>query len=458
MKLYFKKIVLTSATSFIYLIVLLSSNISYSQDLSLKEAHQLMLQKNGDLKASHYEVNALKEEMKATKGLFYPKISISGTYMNLDKDISVDLNHTRDLAGGLLEISNPAETLGNWDITLQDKNFGFAFSSINWPIFAGGKIKAAYEAAEIKFELSQNHHQIKENSLTVNLINYYYSLKLAKEAENLRKKVYETVKIHYHHAEKLYENGIIPEVETLNAKVALSNAKRELLAAQKDVSLAKSAIKNLVGGSTFSSTSTSFIEPTILASLNEFQQQMLQGNEQLHFLEQNKKLAKVGVKVEKSDYYPKVALMGSHKLWKDNMPLIETNWAVGAGVTWDLFDGFQRDHKIKAAKYKVSQVEMLEKQAQLNLNTYTEKLYNEMAKQQEQYLSLNNDEKLAERLKFMRVRAFEEGTGTSLEVIDATLKQTQIILHKLNALYHYNIAYGELMVSLGKTETFLNQI
>ena len=457
MKFQLKKLGLTSITTFIYFFIFISS-VSYAQNLSLKEAHQLMLQKNGDLKASHYEVNAVKEEMKATKGLYYPSISVSGTYMNLDKDISLDLNHTRDLAGGLLGIPNTAETLGNWDLTLQDKNFGFAFSSINWPIFAGGKIKAANEAAEIKYELSENHHQIKENSLTIKLINYYYSLKLAKEAESLRKKVYETVEIHHSHAEKLYKNGIIPEVETLNAKVALSNANRELLAAQKDVSLATSAIKNLIGSSSFNSISTNFIQPTIIAPLNEFQQEMLKSNEQLHFLEQNKKLAKVGVKVEKSDYYPKVALLGFHMLWKDNLPLIENDWVVGAGLTWDLFDGFQREHKIKAAKHKVEQVQQLESQAKLNLNTFTEKLYNELEKQRDQYNSLANDEALAEKLKFMRTRAFEEGTGTSLEVIDATLKLTQIKLFKMNALYHYNITYGELMVNLNQTQNFLNKI
>ena len=62
-----------------------------------------------------------------------------------------------------------------------------------------------------------------------------------------------------------------------------------------------------------------------------------------------------------------------------------------------------------------------------------------------------------EKLKFMRTRAFEEGTGTSLEVVDATLKLTEIKLHKIKALYEYNVAYGELMVLIGETELFLNQ-
>ena len=49
------------------------------------------------------------------------------------------------------------------------------------------------------------------------------------------------------------------------------------------------------------------------------------------------------------------------------------------------------------------------------------------------------------------------GTGTSLEVVDATLKLSEIQLHKIKALFEYNVAYGELMVLTGKTATFLNQ-
>ena len=185
---------------------------------------------------------------------------------------------------------------------------------------------------------------------------------------------------------------------------------------------------------------------------------MLLQNKQLLQIAQNYELAKVGVKVEKSDYFPKVGLFGGYMLWTDNLPLLEDyKWLAGVGLTWDVFDGFKREHKIKASKHKVSQVEEIDKQARLNILTYTEKLYSEIQKQQEQYESLNTDEALAEKLKFMRTRAFEEGTGTSLEVIDATLKLNSIKLLKLKALYQYNVTYGELMVHLGKTATFLNK-
>ena len=428
-----------------------------AQEITLKQAHDLMLSKNGEARASSFEVKAMEEEHKATKGLRLPTVSISGTYLHLDEDISLDLNTQRNMVGGLLSIPDPAAVLGDWNITLQEKNLGFASANISMPIFAGGKINAANKASEIKLSLSENHHQLKEDELTMNLITYFFQLKLAKEAKNLRKDVYEAVLLHNNQATKFFENGMIPEVETLNAKVALSNANRELLAAKKDVALATTAVKNLIGLDRIPKVSTLFLEPTIVKPLIEFQNDMLSENKQLKTIEKKHELAEIGVKVENSDYYPKVGVMGRYVFWKDNLPLADTKWFVGLGVEWELFNGFQREHKIKASKYKISQVEEIDKQARLNLTTYTEKLYNTMEKELEQYESLNTDEILAQKLKFMRKRAFKEGTGTSLEVVDATLKLSEIQLHKIKALYEYNVAYGELMVLTGKTASFLNQ-
>jgi len=451
------KLILKPKLKRIAFLLVLAGFSATAQELSLVEAYNLMLQNNGNLNASQQEVNATKEEQKATKGLRYPSLSLSGSYFHLEKDISFDLNEQRNMASGMLGISDP-NMLGDWNFTLLEQNLGLASAEISLPIFAGGKINAANKAAEIKYELSENQHRIKKNSLTIQLIDYYYKLKLANEAKNLRKKVFETIELHSNHATKLFKNGIIPEVETLNAKVALSNAKRELQAAKNDISLATTAIKNLIGGKEFSKTTTNFLIPSFKSSLEEFQLEMIQENEQLKYLKKNQELAKIGVKVEISEYFPKVALSGRYSLWKDNLTLVDAKWLVGLGASWELFNGFTREHKIKAAKHRVKLVQQLESQAKLDLNTYTEKLYNELEKQQDQYQSLTNDEALAKKLKFMRTRAFEEGTGTSLEVIDATLKLTEIELYKINALYHYNTTYAELMVNLNQTQKFLNQI
>ena len=453
----FKLMKLSNIELKLFLFLGLIATFANAQELTLKQAHDVMLSKNGDAKASNFEVKAMEEEHKATKGLRLPSVSVSGTYLHLDEDITVDLNTQRNMVGGLLSIPNPAAVLGDWNFTLQEKNLGFASANVSMPIFAGGKINAANKASGIKLELTETKHQIKEDELTINLINYFFKLKLAKEAVQLRQEVYEVILLHNNQAAKFFENGLIAEVETLNAKVALSNANRELLAAKKDVSLATSAVQNLIGIHSIEGFSSKSIEPIIVKPLKEFQLDMLTENQQLKTIEKSHELAELGLKVEKSDYFPKVGVFGKYVLGRENLSLIDTKWFAGVGVEWELFNGFQREHKIKASKYKIAQVEEIDKQARLNLSTYTERLYNTMQKEYEQFESLNADEALAQKLKFMRTRAFEEGTGTSLEVVDATLKLSEIQLHKIKALYEYNVAYGELMVLTGKTTSFLNQ-
>jgi len=227
----FKSMKLTRIDLKIFLFLCFISAFSNAQNITLKQAYDLMLSKNGDAKASSFEVKAMEEEQKATKGLRLPTVGVSGTYMHLDKDITVDLNEQRNMVGSLLGITTPEAVLGDWDFTLQEQNLGFATADISMPIFAGGKINAANKASEIKLALTETKHKIKEDELTVNLINYFFKLKLAQEAVLLRKEVYDVILLHNNQANKFFENGMIPEVETLNAKVALSNAKRELLGA-----------------------------------------------------------------------------------------------------------------------------------------------------------------------------------------------------------------------------------
>lgn len=453
-----KKRYFSKNRKFIFLFFVLVSTIGQSQTVSLKDAHDFMLSSNGNLKASFFEVYQNQEEQKAVKGLYLPTVTASGSYLRIDKDIKFDLNGQRDMLGGLLSIPNPSEVLGNWDFTLQEKNLGVASVKISMPLFTGGLINSANEAAKLKYRLSKNKHQILDNDYTINLIQVYYKLKLANSVKSLRQTIYNTVELHFNQANKFFENGIIPEVETLNAQVALSNANTDLMGAQKDLELATTALKNLIGSERIDSLSTRFLKPGLVKPLKEFQIDVLKNNVQLKAIQLNKSLAEVGVEAEKSEYFPKIGITGNYVPWTDNLAITEnTKWFVGVGIEWVLFDGLQRQHKIKAAKYKIDQVESMDGQAKLNLNTYSEKLFNTMKKASEQYESLVLNETYAQKLKFMRTRAFEEGTGTSLELVDATLKLSQIQFYKLQALYDYNIAYGELMVITGQTEVFLNE-
>ena len=338
----------TSKSNVIIVILLLAINIVKAQEITLHEAYNIMLQNNGHIKASLFEVSEKQEEQKAAKGLRYPTLSASATYLRLENDITMDLNSTRNMVGGLLSISDPASVLGDWNFTLQEKDLSFGVVELSMPLFAGGKITNYNKATKIKVDLAKNASQLTEDELTIKLIDYYFRLKLAKELEHVRQQVYETVLLHYNQATKFYENGIIPEVETLNAKVALSNAETELKAAQKDVALATTALENTIGITNITQISTNFNKPTIINSFEDFKTDVLNGNTQLKTIEKNHELAEIGMKLEKSHLYPSIGVFSNYIPYTDNLPLAEnTKWMVGIGAKWVIFNRFQTEHKIK---------------------------------------------------------------------------------------------------------------
>jgi outer membrane protein TolC len=435
------------------LMVLLFFNVNlvHAQELSLAQAAKYLETNNGNLNATKYAVEQKIYQAEKSKGLRLPTIGLEGNYTHINDDISIDLNPIRNVIAGLHQIPNPEGTLGSWKNVIQKQDFGNLNVSGKWPIYAGGKINIANNASKIQVEAARNKQEIKSDELYTSLIDLYYKTQLAAEALKVRKEVFEAIKLHEYNANKLFQNGIVAEVETLNAKVALSNAKREVLASQNDLSLAKAALKNLIGDVPFDRLTTPFISPTTLESLEKYQDIISKKYPQLKYLDNQIALTQLNIQKEKAGYLPEVAAFGKKYIYRNNVSILEPDWALGVGLKFNIFDGFQRRNNIKIAQFQAKEVEALEIQAKRSVNTFVENLYNEILKYKEQWESLQNDKDLANQLKFMRERAFKEGMGTSVEVIDATVQQSSVALKKAQALYQYNAKYGELSILLANS-------
>lgn len=432
--------------------LLLMIRITYAQDLTLSQAASYLETNNGNLNATKYAVEQKIYEAEKTKGLRLPSIGLEGNFTHINEDIYIDLNPIRNVIAGLHKIPNPESTFGSWKNVVQKQDFGNLNVSGKWAIYAGGKIKIANDAAKIQIDAANNKQEIKSDELYISLIDFYYKTQLAADALALRKQVLESIKLHQDYADKLFKNGVVAEVETLNAKVAISNAKREVLSAQNDLSLAKSALQNLIGNIPFDRLTTPYISPSALESLETYQNIIAKKYPQLKYLDDQIALTALNVRKEKAAYLPEIAAFGKKYIYRNNVSILEPDWAVGVGLKFNVFDGFQRKNSIKIAQLQKKEVEALSIQAKRSVNTFVENLYNEIVKYKEQWESLQNDKALANQLKFMRERAFKEGVGTSVEVIDATVQQSSIELKKAQALYQYNAKYGELSVLIASNK------
>ena len=200
----------------------------------------------------------------------------------------------------------------------------------------------------------------------------YYQVQLAQKALEVRQQSLATAEHHYENAQKFEKNGMIASIEVMQAKKAVTDAKREVLAAEKDMQLARTALNGVMGSDENDNLplSSELFEVAPLQELTYYQQQAKENFPLIVQAKLKQQMAAQNVKVQQSGYLPDVAAIGKKYLWSENLPLTEPdNWVVGVGLQWNLFNGLQDKHKIAQAKATQEGVALLIAQAEKDVQT-----------------------------------------------------------------------------------------
>jgi len=442
--------------------VLCFTQQSKAQNLSFSDAYNKMYQDNNMLKAVNKQGETQHYISKSFKGLRYPSLNAYATGLVFDKKIELSFNEARNNIADFLNISNPG-ILGDWKIPVGKKEMAFAGLNAAWPIFTGGKINAAIKASTIQNEIAEKNIESTENHLISELAQRYFQVKLADEALIVRKQVLDGMNHHLYNATKLEENGIIAPAEKLVADVAVSEAKREFLAAEKNIKLARTVLANTLNADQVSDElSTPFLKSAELNDLDYYKQAAIRNYPELQKIVLQKQLADQGVKAKKANYYPDIAIFGQTVLIH-NDPIAfgvldssrERPWAVGVGLTYTIFGGMKNKNELKAAVSTRESIEFLEAKAQKDVATAIENFYFEIEKSQEEIMNLKVQEELAKELVRVRTKAFSEGLATSTQVVDAETNLSVVKLLILNTKYIYIISLANLLEFSGLSKEFL---
>ena len=421
-------------------------------ELSFKQALDKMYIVNESLKASKSGVDKSEYERKAAQGLYFPKLWMDGKHTYIDDDIVIDLNDIRSVMGTLHGID--PEILPSFETTVQDSQFSNANISFSWTIFTGGKILAANRAAEAN--VMENKEQLlhTRSILTTELAKRYFGYILSKEAVKVYKEVLDGIEQHLNQAQKLEESGMLANSERLHAEVAYADALRNYKRSVRKTNIAQAGLKNTLSSEeTITPLSNLFLTKKI-KRLEEYIDSAQKYNHLLKGIAAKKEQAIQKYQAEKSSHMPNVYLFGKYELYKNDLTLLEPEWAAGAGVNLSLFEGFSNTHKIMAAKKLKEQIRHFEEKAKRDIDTLVENNYNEIMMEIEQFEALTTSKKFANENFRVRKRAFKAGMATSLSVVDAQLALSKVKFERLNAVYAFDIALAELLEVCGLSEQY----
>lgn len=426
-------------------------------ELSLAEARERLRTSHEALRAADHEIRERTARVGEADALRWPKLEANARWTQMDGPVVIDLDPVRQVILALHPGVPPA-AVPPFLLDVQDASFGRFDVRLTWPLFTGGKVAAARDAARAGEAGAVAERRGVEEALSAELVRRYFGVRLAARALSVRGQVVEALGEHVRNARRLEEEGLLSRAERLHAEVALSDAERERKAADHDLALAREALANVLSlpaeaADGLATTTPLFVAPG-LPGLAELRAAAVASNPALARLSAASSLAAAGLAGEKARWYPDVAVFGFRELHERGLTLLDPVWAAGLTARWTLFDGLGREKGIVAARERTGRVEELTKRARRDLETLVEKRYREATKALEQVEAFGAALDLGRESLRVRTRAFEEGVATSLDVVDARLSLARIELGRLAAARDFDVALAELLEAAGQSARF----
>ena len=480
----FEKIVLIIASLFVSRYLSFSQTSLPEKKLSYDDAVSLTLNNNHSIKQVEFLKKQHEEEAKAAKGLKAPNVGLTAGYFLLSDDIHLDLSPVRGAIAPLYDVlanygsfsgvANYSDAVSTqivrtqlkqglqaiesaeWDKTIQKKNFGVVSASALWPIYVGGKIKAANDAAGIQQKEADEIIHQKNGELISELVERYFGLCLAKQAVLVREDVLKGMNDHLKDALKIEKQGLIARADVLNAQVYQAQAERELNKSKHTADILNQALINTLAVNDHISIDpqTKLFYLEMIEPVEYFKSLAQKSNPLLQQVQTKKELALQGLKAEQAEKYPAIALQGSYNIIDQNYSAYLPKWMIGVGAKWTLFNGYAINKKIKAAAYKTDQIEEAEQKAQSDISTVIDKLYRELEMYKEQLNQLTTAKTFAEEYVRVREKAFHEEMSNATEVVDARLTLSKVRIERLEAMYGYDKTLAQLLQYAGIPQQF----
>ncbi|WP_217542213.1 TolC family protein [Vibrio cholerae] len=439
--------------------------IAHAAPLSFQEAWDLLQQQNNSLAAQRANVERYAHLKDATQNLNLPSVSVGANFIRLDQDVTLSGKQILDSSGGIdpsLMAHLPANILplvthlGAAKSTITERDIFTSSIRAIWPIFTGGRITAAQDAAAGREDEAQSQLAMEIQARYEDLAKYYFSVVLAKEVLATRIAVEEGLTQHRDNALKLEQQGQIAHVERLQADASLDKAKVERKKAQKTLDIAQSALTQILGATETVEPSGMLFINTSLPPMHAFIEQTLNTYPGLSLLDAKEKQASSLIKAEQGKYYPEVYLYGDYSLHEDDSlaSQMKPDWLVGVGVNIPLIENTGRSEQVKAANSAVTQVRYLKAQAKQDLSVLVEKTYLEAEQALEEVTGLNSSLNLAQENLRLRQKAFSQGLSTSVDVVDAELYLASIRTQQSLASFNYLISLNKLLALSSEMSSF----
>ncbi|SHE72620.1 Outer membrane protein TolC [Arenibacter palladensis] len=368
-----------------------------------------------------------------------------------------ELNSNTEYPGQFESNGSPRPDLEINDAESQSYN---AALSLNYTLFDGMGRLYNFKRLKEQYQLSELQARETIENTILQLFSVYYEIARLTENENVLRQALEISKERIKRAEYSFEYGQNTKLDILNAQVDVTNDSISLMNVQQNLANAKRDL-NVVLNQNLNET---FVVDTLVSfipklQLEDYIAQSKENNVAILQTERNMAINEYDIKVNRSGYLPTVGLSGSYG-WNLNQSAATSflpgqiipgsnrnslNFALGASLSWNLFDGGGTTVRVKNAKIAYENQEIFKEQVIMEvdrdilnaLGIYENRLQIFQIQEQNVVTNQNNFERSKEQFQLGRITSIEfrqaqinllnAQTNKNLAKYDAKLAELQLL-------------------------------
>ncbi|MDY6879177.1 MAG: TolC family protein [Desulfatiglans sp.] len=405
-------------------------------ELSLEDSLKFALSNNKSLQAAAQEREISRGVVLESYGSVLPTITGTADYVRLDETASFNV--------------------GGQSVSLGDVNNYSAGLQVSQPLFRGGAIPAALRSAKWVSLLASEQVRGVVHGVIYDVASAYYNTLLGQHLYEVNRDAVISAKAYLKDVTVKRDQGLASDFDVLRAQVDVSLFEAQMIQQRNRVNLSRTRLFRAMGISQDSKVvlSDSLHYAPVRPVFDEAVRIAYDKRADLYQVELSVKLQQEALRVARSQYWPKLDAFLRQE-WAKPDPHTSTKndwgdaWSAGLSAVWPLFDGLQREGRIRQERERLKQKEitLIDTQEQALLEV------------RQAILSLRDGEEFVESQKLNLARArealrlaevqYREGVAEAVATTEARSALTRAQGLYYEAVFNHTIARLALQRSMG---------
>ena len=377
--------------------------------LTLKEALEIALQNNYDIKLSRNTSTIAKNNVTVANAGMLPNVAANFTQSN-----SIQTTTQTRSDNTVNRINNANNTGTSYGVDL------------NWTIFDGFNMFATYDQFKQQDQLAQTRLRDTIQRTVANIIIGYYDLVNQQKQIKALQGVIDVSRKQIRYATDRFEAGRVARLDVYNAQVALNTDTATLITQQQQFKAGKVDLNRILSRNPqteFNVADTIIVDEKLVLGniINEAQTQ----NPTLLMANIEQRLSEISLKQIKSTRYPLVAVTSGYTWNNSKNPAgfarVQNSRGLNYGLSAsiNIFDGFNQWRRERNARLQIENSKINIDRARTNLEAQIGQLYSAYLSGLELIKVGQANVELARKSLEISLEKYRLGTITPLEIREA---------------------------------------